>query len=195
MPLDFQPFLNRRPLFPRSCHQVSVTRRSMASTEGNGMKMLETRTKNYERDMQQDNGDALKESTGNSNRGVSQEGREDSDKEPFAKTLRSEMALDENNSDVPDNVGSSEFSPSLNNSDDRSRAHSKQSEKEPSNITDSFDHSRIEIRVPPVSDRWKYKTDDCDPRVSRVIRESSRLGDLSYKVLSRDGNKSIVSRP
>lgn len=51
----------------------------------------------------------------------------------------------------------------------------------------------LAIILPPVSQRWEYKTYDADPRVRKVVKEVKDAVQLSYLIQSRDGRTSVVS--
>ena len=50
----------------------------------------------------------------------------------------------------------------------------------------------VEIHVPPVRNRWNYKTHDLDRTVDRILREDKEDGDIVYLAQYEDGRKEKV---
>ena len=137
------------------------------------------------------NEQSFDETTGNEVRGESQEEEGINDKQQPTEVLQSTTTT------AADNIGpykrSSSQPNALTSSVPISEEEESPLEKQPSESAEAFQKGTFVIRAPPVPDDLEYVTYDYDPQVSRVIRESTRLGCLSYIVQYRDGNKLTVS--
>ena len=134
---------------------------------------------------------AFDETQGNEVRGESQEAKGVDDKQQTVEVSQGTTATTAGN--IGPDKDSSDHSNASTNSVSISEEAESPAEKQHSDSAEIFQKRTFVIRAPPVPDDLEYVTYDYDPRVSRVIRESAKLGRLSYRVQSKDGNKLTVS--